>query len=262
MLPNIAIIVAGGSGVRMGSTVPKQFLNLSGKPILLHTLEAFQKVLPPLEIIVVMHPDFIEHWHKVYLSSKLFIPHQVIAGGENRMHSVFNGLKAVKTSEDQFEDQRMVAIHDAVRPLVLPSMIKKGMELAQKFGNSIPTISLHDSIRRINEENSMSESRESFRLVQTPQIFPFNKLLKAYETSRNFGSQDSNQEFSLSSTTESKNTTTSTKIFDDDASLYEAFGETIYLSEGSRDNIKITDAYDLELANCILEMRKQIPKNA
>lgn len=212
------IIVAGGTGQRFGSNVPKQFLELAGKPVLMHTIEKFAAIGG--DIIVVLPEDFIDHWKE--LCNKFIFPfvHTIVAGGETRTESVRNGL--IQTSDDS-----IIGVHDAVRPLVSRALIEKIFLAAAEKGNAVPAVQIQHSIRKVEQEKNVSVGREKYFIVQTPQCFAGSTLKAAYH----------------------KITTTS---FTDDASVVEANGEKINLIEGESTNIKITDPPDLLYAESLI----------
>jgi 2-C-methyl-D-erythritol 4-phosphate cytidylyltransferase len=218
-----AVIVAGGKGERMGSAIPKQFLELSGKPILMHTLERFRKTFPTIEIIIALPENQIDYWKELLRKYKMpNIRHQIVVGGASRFHSVQNALKLV-------EENSFVAIHDAVRPLVTTQTIERCFSAAEENGNAIPVIDVVDSLRHFNKQDKKNHavSRSCYKIVQTPQCFSSKVILKAYK-----------QEFD--------------KLFTDDATVVEKLGETINLVKGNRENIKITNKEDLLLAEAML----------
>ncbi|PUZ24795.1 2-C-methyl-D-erythritol 4-phosphate cytidylyltransferase [Chitinophaga parva] len=219
----VAIIVAGGSGVRMGSAVPKQFLQLAGKPVLAHTLQAFAQAYEDLEIILVLPAAH-------FAQAATILQHfpdagrvQVIAGGETRFHSVKNGL-------DQVKDDAVIFVHDGVRPLVTPALIRRCYEAALQHGSAIPVIPVKDSIRVLQENGNAAADRERFRIVQTPQTFTAAVLVPAFE--RPFD-----------------------PLFTDEASVVEMAGHAIHLVEGDPENIKITQPHDLVIAEALLRGR-------
>jgi 2-C-methyl-D-erythritol 4-phosphate cytidylyltransferase len=220
----IAIIVAGGKGERMNADVPKQFLEIQGKPILMHTLEAFINFDASLQLILVLPAAQIDFWQTLCEAHDFNIPHQIVAGGQTRFHSVKNGLDAVKIPS-------LVAIHDGVRPLVSKDTISRCFDAAVKFGAAIPTMDSIESIRFVDANGSKSVDRTVYKMVQTPQVFDTELLKKAYE-----------QEFSV--------------LFTDDASVVEAMGVTVHLVEGNRENIKITTEFDLIVAERLLELTR------
>jgi 2-C-methyl-D-erythritol 4-phosphate cytidylyltransferase len=216
-----AIIVGGGSGKRMDSVLPKQFLLLKNKPILMHTIEKFSNCAYLPKIILVLHADLHEYWKELCIKYNFEIPHLLVTGGEQRFHSVRNGLKVIK-------ENAIVAIHDAVRPLVSTQLITKAFDIAEDKGNAIPYIKPSETVRKLNKNNSKVIDREKVVLVQTPQTFESIQLKKAYQ-----------QPYSVE--------------FTDDASVVEKNGIQIHLFEGERNNIKITYPEDLTLAKLLIE---------
>jgi len=219
-----AIIVAGGKGERMNADIPKQFLEIKGKPILIYTLEAFMNFDASLQLILVLPAAQFELWETLCKKHALNIPHQIVAGGQSRFQSVKNGLDAVKVPA-------IVAIHDGVRPLVSKETISRCFDAAAKFGAAIPTMDSIESIRFVDANGSKSVDRNAYKMVQTPQVFDAELLKKAYE-----------QEFSV--------------LFTDDASVVEAMGATVHLVDGNRENIKITTEFDLIVAERLLELTR------
>lgn len=218
------IIVAGGKGERMGASTPKQFLELAGKPILMHTLEKFKQTIPSIEIILALPENQVDFWEELCHKHKFVnIPHQIIKGGETRFHSVKNALTLVK-------ENSIVGIHDGVRPLVSTATIETCFTEAEKNGNAIPVIEVVESIRYVSKEDNANKAvaRSCYKLVQTPQCFSSEIILKAYD-----------QTFDAS--------------FTDDASVVEGLGETISLVDGNRENIKITTAEDLLVAEAFIK---------
>lgn len=215
-----AIVVAGGSGTRMKSELPKQFIKLAGKPILMHTLEAFH--FDDIQIILVLPESQIPYWKELVDEHQFKIPHNIIAGGEQRFHSVKNGLSSIKA------DDGLVAIHDGVRPLIKRQIISESFEQAKRAGNAIVSIQLKDSIRSITPHSNQQEDRTNFRLIQTPQTFKIQLIKRAFE-----------QEY--------------TPSFTDDASVLEQAGHSINLIEGDYKNIKITTPEDLLVAETLLK---------
>ena len=218
--PKIAIIVAGGKGERMNADIPKQFIEIQGKPILMHTLEVFNRYDAQMQLILVLPEVQIKFWNELCAKHNFGLNHQIVVGGQSRFNSVKNGLQAVKTPA-------IVAVHDGVRPLVSVETIERCFETAEKFDTAIPVVDLVDSIRQVSGNGSKSVDRNAFKLVQTPQVFDVELLQKAYE-----------QEYS--------------PLFTDDASVVEALGAKIQLVEGNRENIKITTEFDLKMAESIL----------
>jgi len=219
-----AIIVAGGKGERMGAKIPKQFLELADKPILMHTLEKFKKADPTIEIILALPENQIDYWEELFHKYQLpKIRHQIVKGGQTRFHSVQNALKLVKEGS-------VVAIHDGVRPLVSVGTINNCFAAAEKNGNAIPVVDVVDSLRHYSTHGKTNEavSRSCYKIVQTPQCFTAELILKAYQ-----------QEFD--------------ELFTDDATVVEKLGETIHLVAGNRDNIKITTKEDLLIAETFIK---------
>ncbi len=212
-----AIIVAGGKGLRMGGDVPKQFLPINGKPILMHTIEAFRKALDGIEIILVLPADQHEYWQKLCQDYNFCSPELIAKGGETRFHSVKNGLALLPDDEDA-----VVGIHDGVRPFVSKETIQRCYATAAGGRAVVPVVPVVETIRQILPDGkSITKPRDEYRLVQTPQTFPLVMLKKAYE-----------QPYS--------------ETFTDDASVVEAMGEEILMVEGNRENIKITTPSDLK----------------
>jgi 2-C-methyl-D-erythritol 4-phosphate cytidylyltransferase len=223
-----AIIVAGGSGNRMQSSIPKQFLLLDGKPVLMHTITAFSECLLKPQILLVLNIDQHKYWNELCMKYNFDIPHQVIKGGIQRFHSVKNGLKAIK-------GKGIVAVHDAVRPLISADLITQSFQVAEEKGNCIIGITPTDSVRRLLAAGkSETINRDQLVLIQTPQTFEVELLRKAYQAAyRN--------------------------EFTDDASVAEYAGYKINLIEGERENIKITYSEDLAVASIL---RKKIKGTA
>jgi 2-C-methyl-D-erythritol 4-phosphate cytidylyltransferase len=215
------IVVAGGTGTRMQSAVPKQFMLIGGKPIMVHTLSQFVAWDPQIKIIVVMHSDFIGQWKELAHVHCPHIIHQVVSGGKERFDSVKAGLACIEDLE------AVVGIHDAVRPLVAKATLERCYIGAQQKGSAIPCVPVTDSIRMVDGEASKHMDRSSLRAIQTPQCFQLNLLLQAY----NLPYQTS---------------------FTDDASVVEASGSAVHLVEGNRENIKITNPEDLLVAESLL----------
>ncbi|TAH27176.1 MAG: 2-C-methyl-D-erythritol 4-phosphate cytidylyltransferase [Cytophagales bacterium] len=225
-----AIIVAGGSGTRMQSDIPKQFMLLNGKPVLMHTIEVFTQCAFPVEIFLVLPENHIEFWNQLCTAYSFMVPHQVVKGGNSRCDSVNNGLAMIKTKEG------LVAIHDGVRPLVSVEIIEASFYKAETSGNAVASVALKDSIRSVREDKNEALPRSQFRLMQTPQTFELNLIKKAY--------LNANKEVE----------------FTDDASVLESIGGEINLINGSYDNLKITTPEDLLIASAILSNREN-PKN-
>lgn len=217
-----AIIVAGGSGVRMGYDIPKQFIELNGKPILMWTIDVFDGLANKPEIIVVLPEAQVEQWDELCKKHSFKVNHKVTIGGKERFYSVKNGLELVD------DDNSIVAIHDGVRPLVNSNVIEECYIIAEKLGNAIPVIQPVESVRIVENNSSSAFPRNNVLLVQTPQAFKTNLIKRCYE-----------QPFNTS--------------FTDDASVIEAMGKKIFTVNGNRENIKITTQADLIFANALLK---------
>lgn len=217
-----ALIVAGGSGKRMGTDIPKQFLELSGKPVLMRTIERFWSFDASIKIITVLPEDQMGYWEELQKKYSFSIPCTAVKGGSARFFSVKSGLEKI-------EDNSLVAIHDGVRPLVSTDTIKRCFDAAKRFGNAVPVISPADSVRMITEQGNMPVNRQYLRIIQTPQVFDSKLIKKAYL-------QDYSPEFT------------------DDASLLEKTGEAIHLVEGNRENLKITNPGDLAVAEALFNI--------
>jgi len=224
----IVLIVAGGKGERMQADIPKQFIEIQGKPILMHTLEAFLRYDSSIQLIVVLPSMQIEYWNELCKKHAFNHPHQIVAGGQTRFQSVKNGLDAVQVPA-------LVAVHDGVRPLVSVETIARCFDKAAENGAAIPVIDLIDSIRQTTKTGSQSVDRSAYKLVQTPQVFESELLKKAYK-----------QDFS--------------PLFTDDASVMEAMGINIQLVEGNRENIKITTEFDLRIAEALVGTVQDLSK--
>ncbi|MDB5024904.1 MAG: 2-C-methyl-D-erythritol 4-phosphate cytidylyltransferase [Mucilaginibacter sp.] len=217
-----AIIVAGGSGSRMHSAVPKQFLLLNGLPVLMHTINAFHYCQTKPQIIVVLPADSHHYWNMLCATHHFDIPHQLISGGETRFHSVKKGLGLIN------DDAAVVAVHDAVRPLISKEIIDESYQCAAQYGNAIVAIKSRDSVRQIKDNRSMSLVRDEIYLIQTPQTFQSAQLKQAYQ-----------QLYQAN--------------FTDDASVVEQTGVNINLIGGSYQNIKITFPEDIAIAEFLLK---------
>jgi len=221
MNQNHIIIVAGGSGRRMDADIPKQFLLLHGKPVLMHTCETFYSFDPSLSLIIVLPAEHITTWETLCKTHSLTIPHRIVEGGPERFYSVRNALRTIHP------DESLVAIHDGVRPLVSHETIQTAFDAAYKFGNAIPVIPVIDSVREQTPSANHIIDRSKLQLIQTPQVFICSLICKAYE-----------QDYSSSYT--------------DDASVVEKLGEKIILTKGNPENIKITRPIDLIIAEALI----------
>jgi 2-C-methyl-D-erythritol 4-phosphate cytidylyltransferase len=218
-----AIIVAGGSGVRMATQLPKQFLLLCGKPILMRTIEAFHQFDNDVKIILVLPNTQFKYWADLCKEFWFQIQHTVVAGGDTRFQSVSKGLESITDIESS-----IIGIHDGVRPMVSVDTLQVCYDTASHLGNAIPCVSLNDSLREVNGVNSKHVNRELYKAVQTPQVFKLGLLQKAYKQKYN-------------------------SLFTDDASVVEAIGEKINIVEGNRENLKITTPADLIIAEAFLK---------
>jgi 2-C-methyl-D-erythritol 4-phosphate cytidylyltransferase len=220
-----ALIVAGGKGTRIKSALPKQFIELKGKPILLHTLEAFIRYSPTINIVLVLPEDDFEIWTDI--CKKFNFTHPVILqkGGETRFQSVKNGLQKMEDG--------LVAIHDGVRPLVSEDIIGASFRLAAIHKCAIAAVRLKESIRMTDQDNTKAVDRSRFRLIQTPQTFQVELIKKAYEQKED-------------------------NSFTDDASVAERAGNLISLFEGSYENIKITTQEDLVVAEALMGRKLEV----
>lgn len=220
----IAIIVAGGSGTRFGAELPKQFLELGGRPILMRTIEAFGENRDgSFDVIVTLPAGQIDLWHNLCERHGFAVPHRVVAGGETRWHSVKNALDSI----GHVADDDIIAVHDGVRPLLTPGLISRTIDAARRDGAAIPVVMLNDSVRQVDGVVSHALDRSSLRAVQTPQAFTAKFLLDAYSLPYR-------------------------STFTDDASVVECAGHAITLVEGDPHNLKITRPLDLALAEYLL----------
>jgi len=220
-----ALLVAGGKGMRMGTSLPKQYLPLAGKPVLMHTLEKFFSADPSLHLILVLPKDDFDYWRRLCEQHHFALPHELVSGGESRFQSVKNGLMALPFTEG------LVAIHDGVRPFVTEQVIQSSFDQAAKSGSAIPVVSLKDSLRKVDASGeSTFQERANFRLVQTPQTFQLKPLLQAFAVEE-------------------------LEIFTDDATVFEHQGWTVTLIEGNSENIKLTTPEDLAFAEFLMAIR-------
>lgn len=217
-----AIIVAGGSGVRMGTELPKQFLMLEGRPLLMLTLEAFSGTSPGITLILVLPESHIPYWKELCINHRFTVKHSLVAGGNIRGESVKNGLETITATE------ALVAVHDGVRPFVSPQTIEKAFTLAAEHGASTAVSEITDSVRIVENGENRPFDRTMIRSIQTPQCFRLSLLREAYRQ------KDLNS-------------------FTDDAGLVGNLGHEIVLFDGNPENIKITTPFDLKIAAAILE---------
>lgn len=232
-LHEYALIVAGGKGTRIKSDVPKQFIELNGTPVLLHTLQAFYRYAPSLSIVLVLPEDNFEQWHRIVARHHFTKPIILQKGGETRFQSVRNGLEKIN-------GEGLVAIHDGVRPLVSEAIIGASFRLAAVHKIAVAAVRLKESIRMTDQaflpedisaerqDNTKAVDRSRFRLIQTPQTFDLQLIKKAYQIQED-------------------------PTLTDDASVAERSGYKVSLFEGSYENIKITTAEDLIIAEALLK---------
>ncbi len=214
------IITAGGIGKRMKSTLPKQFLLIRERPILMYTIEQFYQFDPKIQLILTLPEDWIGYWEELQLEHDFHIPHRVVSGGKERYHSIKNALF--------YCTGKVIAVHDGVRPLVNHTTLKKCFESAQENNAVIPVIPISESIRKKDGNTTKAVPRSDFMLVQTPQCFKKKVLLEAYERPYH------------------ENIT-------DDAGLVEEAGYKVTTIQGNPENIKITSQMDLKYAELFLQ---------
>lgn len=243
-----AIIVAGGKGLRMGGELPKQFIPIEGCPVLMHTLNTFHACDESIQIILVLPCDHQSYWHELCAQYQFAVPHRIADGGATRFHSVQNGLALVEEAE------ALVAVHDGVRPFVSHEVIERCYSEADAYGAVVPVIPVVETVRQLVGKDStegearhpevtcnssqpstlnsqsITVDRNAYRLVQTPQTFRATLLRRAYE-----------QPYC--------------DTFTDDASVVEAMGHAVHLTDGNRENIKLTTPFDLTVARAYLSYR-------
>ncbi len=217
-----AVIVAGGSGTRMGGEIPKQFLPLRHRPVLMYTLEAFHHFDTEIDIILVLPAAQFSYWTKLCQQHSFSVPFRLTAGGTTRFHSVRNGLERINAHDG------IVGIHDGVRPLVSPETLGRCYREAEKNNSAIPVVPVIDSLRLITGTESQGVQRSDYRSVQTPQCFRYDLLYPCYKKAYR-------------------------EDLTDDASVFEAAGYKVNLVNGNPENIKITTPKDLRLAGCLLD---------
>lgn len=214
------IIVAGGKGLRMGGDIPKQFLPVGGKPVLMRTLEAFYAFDSSIHIILVLPVSQQAYWKELCVTYHFTLYHEIADGGETRFHSVKNGLGYVK-------EEGVIGVHDGVRPFVSQEVIARCYEAAQHAKAVVPVVDVVETVRHLTEAGSETVPRGDYKLVQTPQVFDARLLKEAYS-----------QEY--------------TDAFTDDASVVEAWGKEVSLVPGNRENIKLTTPFDLKIAEVLI----------
>ncbi len=217
------ILVAGGKGLRMDAEAPKQFHLVNGRPLVMHTFDAFFSFFGRATFLLVLPEMEIGRWKHLCVDYNFTVPHEIVEGGPTRYHSVKNALSLV-------DDNSLVFIHDAVRPLVSSEMLMSCLKVARIHGAAIPVAPLTDSIRRVESGLSQSVERDKYRLVQTPQVFRSEILKKAYLQAYH-------------------------DTFTDDAAVVESIGQPLHLVEGDADNIKVTRPGDLGYVEVVLSGR-------
>ena len=215
------IIVAGGKGLRMGSDIPKQFLPIAGKPVLMRTLERFRAYSSTLQIVLVLPEAQQDYWKQLCKQYDFKVDYQLANGGQTRFHSVQNGLALVPD-----DAEGVVGVHDGVRPFPNIDVIRNCYDTARTKKAVIPVIPVVETVRQLKSEGSITVPRDQYRLVQTPQTFDIQLLKAANRQPYNDG-------------------------FTDDASVVESYGHAITLVEGNRENIKITTPYDIIVAEAL-----------
>jgi 2-C-methyl-D-erythritol 4-phosphate cytidylyltransferase len=221
------IIVGGGNGARMNSPVPKQFMKLDGKPVIMHSINKFVETIPDITVILVLPAEHLKFWETMCDEYGFHKQVKIALAGESRFHSVKAGLEFV------IEDNAVVGVHDAVRPLVTSKTILAAYKAAEMYGNAIPAVPMNDSIRQIESTRNMAVDRSRYCATQTPQCFRADILKKAY-------SQDYHYTYT------------------DDAMVVEAMGESIRLVDGNPENLKITGPKDLIIAEALMKAEAQV----
>jgi 2-C-methyl-D-erythritol 4-phosphate cytidylyltransferase len=215
------LITAGGQGTRMQADFPKQFIPVSGRPLLMRTIDIFKDVNPGIKIVLVLPDEQIPLWKDLCTEFDFQVDHQIARGGKERFHSVQNGLQHIPSDA-------LVLIHDGVRPMVRPDTIQRVIETAQEKSNAVPCVVPTQSVRKVQDDgNSEVVDRSSLRLIQTPQAFHANIIKEAYT-----------QEYQAR--------------FTDDATVLESIGHKIHLVEGNYSNIKVTHPADIKLVEALM----------
>jgi len=222
-----AIIVAGGTGSRLGGGLPKQFRPLNGRPMAWWSMKAFHEADSSTRIILVVHPDYVGMWDELMsqLPPEDHVPHVVRGGGASRTASVINGLEGVPMA-----DNVLVAVHDAARPLVSTGIISRGWVAGAESGAAVPAVAVTDSLRRVTDAGNEAVDRSEYVAVQTPQVFRAAVLKGAYQRFPD-------------------------TVFSDDASATEAAGNVTALFDGDHANMKVTNPGDIEIASLLLRQR-------
>lgn len=229
MSNNYVVIVAGGKGTRMGNNMPKQYLPLSGAPILMHTIRRFANSVSKPHIVLVIHPEMQALWHQLCAEQSFDIPHHLVYGGQTRFQSVKNGLDFIFRLEVDM-DTTIIAIHDAARPFVTAKLIDKAFAETATLGATILAVSSTDSIRQGSQAENKALDREKVWRVQTPQTFKAHILHEAFKQAES-------------------------PLFTDDASVVEQLGHPIHIIPGDHQNIKITFPEDVQIAELYLAMQ-------
>ena len=218
---NAVIIVAGGKGLRMGGDIPKQFLPVGGKPILMRTIDRFLQYDEKMQVVLVLPESQQDYWRTLCDEYHFSQPYTLANGGETRFHSVKNGLAKVAP------DALLIGVHDGVRPFVSLDTIRATYDEASRSEAVVPVIEVVETVRHLVDGKSITVPRSDYRLVQTPQVFSASLLRQAYE-----------QPY--------------TDFFTDDASVVGRFGHPVTLVPGNRENIKITTPFDLTIASAMI----------
>ncbi|GAB5416902.1 MAG: 2-C-methyl-D-erythritol 4-phosphate cytidylyltransferase [Crocinitomicaceae bacterium] len=220
MLDYSVIITAGGTGKRMGAPIPKQFMEVAGKPMLFHTISLFHRHNPNAQILITLPESWMDHWSELVNTYQFDVEHEVVVGGKERFHSIQNALHQCQES--------IVLVHDGVRPLVSNETLNRCLVALEGHNAVVPVVPVKESLRRIKDRGTEAVFRSEYRNVQTPQCFEKATLEKAYAQSYHDG-------------------------ITDDASLVEQLGEAIFCVEGNDENIKVTTPMDLVLAEALLK---------
>lgn len=224
-MQKIAIITAGGSGSRMGSPIPKQFLLLNQKPLLWYTVSAFLEAFQDISIILVLPQDYMTAGAELVNELQITDQTTLVVGGSTRYHSVQNGIQQIKNPS-------VVFVHDGVRCLVTPNLIKRCFDQTIEKGSAIPAVTCTDSVRILYNDSHKAINRDQVKIIQTPQTFLSAILIPAF-----------NQPYQ--------------EFFTDEATVVESLGQAVHLIEGEYNNLKVTRPADLLLANAILEERNK-----
>ena len=226
-----AVIVAGGGGTRMKSDIPKQFLEITGRPILFYTIEKFFSLVPTPQIILVLPERSTDFWRSLCSKHNFTLAHKIVLGGDTRYQSVKNALSFIAS---QNTEKALVAIHDGVRPFVDLQVVEESFQIAAQEGSAVASVPLKDSIRELKSfSESKHVARANFRLIQTPQTFIFSEIWQAF------------------------NQINDNEHITDDASVMEMAGKPIRLIDGNYENIKITTPEDLIFAEAYIKMQRR-----